>query len=246
MPFVSQEYLHIYYEVEGNGPPLVLLHGGFGSLQDWRDYGYVTELKQTHQLILIDCLGHGKSDKPHDATKYALKSRASHVTAVLDDQSINRAHLLGFSMGGWIGFGVARYSPTRLRSLIVLDHHPYPTDLTSLQEAAKSLRDWVPTLPDAKDSHKTRMMQNDPEAMVACHAARHQADISEVLSMMDVPCLIVAAGAGDNLERAKRSAEAIENSTFVSLDGLNHLDMLFQSHQVLPHVVDFLANMRQS
>ena len=54
MPQANNEGLSIYYEVEGTGPPLVLLHGSFGSLDDWRDFGYVDALKGRHRLILMD------------------------------------------------------------------------------------------------------------------------------------------------------------------------------------------------
>ena len=64
--FVENDGLQIHYEVEGQGPPLILLHWWTGSLEDWRLFGYVDALKDTYRLILIDARGHGQSDKPHD------------------------------------------------------------------------------------------------------------------------------------------------------------------------------------
>ncbi len=114
MPQANNDGLSIHYEVEGEGPPLVMHHGSFGSLDDWRDFGYSDALKDRHQLILMDSRGHGKSGKPHDPAMYGLASRASDVIAVLDDLGSRKADFMGYSMGGWIGFGLAKYGPQSL------------------------------------------------------------------------------------------------------------------------------------
>ena len=70
--------------------------------------------KADRQLILLDARGHGASDKPHDPAAYDLRLRVGDVTAVLDDLEIRRADYFGYSMGGWIGFGLAKHAPVRL------------------------------------------------------------------------------------------------------------------------------------
>jgi pimeloyl-ACP methyl ester carboxylesterase len=91
MPDATNDGVRIHYEREGNGPPLVLQHGFTGSLEGWRDSGYVDALKSAYELILIDARGHGRSDKPHDPAAYTLDKRAADVLAVLDDAGIERA-----------------------------------------------------------------------------------------------------------------------------------------------------------
>ena len=54
MPFADNNGVKIHYQVEGEGPPLVLQHGFSGSLQSWHDSGYVGTLKRDHRLILAD------------------------------------------------------------------------------------------------------------------------------------------------------------------------------------------------
>lgn len=100
MPFANNQGVRIHYEVEGKGPPLVLLHGLGGSLEMWYDSGYEKPLKNDYQLILIDVRGHGASDKQHDPKSYELELLVSDVVVVLDDLNINKAHFLGYSMGG--------------------------------------------------------------------------------------------------------------------------------------------------
>ena len=64
-------------------------------------------------------LGHGLSDKPTDAALYAQEARAGDAVAVIDDLGYDRAHLVGYSMGGWISVGVAKHYRERLSSLTI-------------------------------------------------------------------------------------------------------------------------------
>ena len=104
MPYADNQGVRIHYEVEGNGPPLVLQHGFTDSLQTWYDLGYVEALKAGHRLILIDARGHGASDKPHEPKAYRSERNAANVVAVLQELEIPHAHFFGYSMGGWIAF----------------------------------------------------------------------------------------------------------------------------------------------
>src|SRR4051812_17951565 len=102
MPYVTVGNLRNHYEVEGAGDPLVLLHGISDSLASWYDFGYVEALAPDYQLILVDLLGHGDSDKPHDPDAYRYEAHADHVIAVLDAVGVPATHLLGYSMGGFV------------------------------------------------------------------------------------------------------------------------------------------------
>ena len=66
MIFVDNKGVQISYKVEGEGTPLVLIHGGFGYKEMWEEMGVVESLKNQYKLISIDLRGHGLSDKPHD------------------------------------------------------------------------------------------------------------------------------------------------------------------------------------
>ena len=125
MPYAIHQSTRIHYQVEGEGPPLVLLHGFTGNLKRWYLHGYVDALKQNYQLILVDARGHGASDKPHDPAAYALPLRVGYVLAVLDAVNVDRPHFWGYSMGGWIGFGMATYAAQRVHALVIGGAHPY-------------------------------------------------------------------------------------------------------------------------
>ena len=114
MPYVDNSGVRIHYHVEGEGPPLVIQHGLTSSLENWYAYGYVEALKKDYRLILVDARGHGLSDKPHDPADYELGLRVKDILAVMDDVGVDKAHYLGYYMGGRIGFGLVKMRPVPL------------------------------------------------------------------------------------------------------------------------------------
>ena len=109
----------MHYHVEGEGTPLVLQHGLTSSILRWYSFGFVDALKNDYRLLIIDARGHGDSDKLYDTESYDRKAMASDVVAVLDAENIDKAHYMGYSMGGSIGFGIAE----SLCRPIPLPHH---------------------------------------------------------------------------------------------------------------------------
>jgi pimeloyl-ACP methyl ester carboxylesterase len=76
-------------------------------------------LADGNRVACIDSLGHGFSDKPSDAELYGQEQRAGDIVAVIDDLGYDRAHLVGYSMGGWLAVGVAKHHPRCLSSLVL-------------------------------------------------------------------------------------------------------------------------------
>ncbi len=86
---------------ETSGTPVVLLHGFTGSADMWLMNGVAAALRGRHRVLALDCRGHGLSDKPHDPMKYGLQM-ADDIVELLDHLGYERAHVHGFSLGGWI------------------------------------------------------------------------------------------------------------------------------------------------
>jgi pimeloyl-ACP methyl ester carboxylesterase len=124
VPFAGHQGVRIYYEVEGEGPPILLAHGLTGDTTFRRTYGYVEPLKDEFTVILFDARGHGKSAKPHEPAAYQLEQMAGDALAVRDALEIDRAHVWGYSMGGAIGLGLARDHADRVISLIAAGVDP--------------------------------------------------------------------------------------------------------------------------
>jgi len=248
MPYVTNQGVRIHYQVEGEGPPLVLQHGFAVSLEDWYDTGYVHALQHDYQLILIDARGHGASDKPHDPEAYALQWRAGDIVAVLDQLHIAKAHFFGYSMGGWIGFGLAQYAPERFHALIIGGSHPYARSMNyqrlALRKGIEQGREafaadlealYGPVTPQ----RKARALANDLEALLAM--AQDRPNLETVLPLMTMPCLLFAGEADPGYPAVKECSKQMPNVTFFSLPGLGHVEAMEHSELVLPHITKFLA-----
>jgi pimeloyl-ACP methyl ester carboxylesterase len=254
MPYANNHNVRIHYQVEGDGPPLVLQHGFTSSLQNWYAYGYVAALQQNYRLILIDARGHGQSDKPYDAQAYALQHRVEDVLTVLDALQVDNAHYLGYSMGGRIGFGIAKYHPERFFSLMIGGMHPYESPGASAEARIALLQQGMAAyVADSETQHgpmapdrKARLLANDPEALIASlRAPRGLTGIEQVLLDMTLPCLLYVGEADSYYPGAKEGVQSMPNARFVSFPGLNHTQTSQASHLVVPHVTQFLHEVIQ-
>ncbi len=253
MPKAKNGDINIYYEVEGEGPPLVLHHGLTGYADTWRDLGYVDELKNDYQLILMDARGHGKSDKPHDPEAYTMEHRVGDVTAVLDDLGIGSAHFFGYSYGGQIAFELAKLAPGRARSLIIggagaegrKPDDPDSLGLIQLLEAGPEaivagFEQAGPISPDMKAG----LRANDCEALIAI--CKYSApDLSDDLPEMTMPVLLFAGESDPFFPAVQEASKNLPKVTFFSLPGLDHMQAAFRSDLVLPHIKEFLGRTSQ-
>ena len=109
------------YESVGEGPPVVLVHGFAASrVQNWKDPGwYETLTGAGYRVIAMDCRGHGESDKPHDPARYSHDITSRDVVTVMAAAGVTRAHLMGYSMGGYIAVHVLMERPELLRRVVI-------------------------------------------------------------------------------------------------------------------------------
>jgi pimeloyl-ACP methyl ester carboxylesterase len=114
----------LHHERHGTGgPPVVVLHGLFGSGENWRTPGRRLG-EHGYDVVLADLPNHGRS--PH-AAAMDLTSMARDVAALLDALAWRDAHLVGHSLGGKVAMQLALDAPQRLRSLVVVDIAARPT-----------------------------------------------------------------------------------------------------------------------
>lgn len=117
--FKSSDGLRIYYRVEGTGEPVLLLHGFLvTSDANWHFPGIVRDLAPEYQVITFDHRGHGKSDKPESPDSYG-QIMVEDAVALLDHLGVERAHVVGYSMGGLIALKLASDHPERVRSALI-------------------------------------------------------------------------------------------------------------------------------
>ncbi len=109
----------IHYEIKGQGPPVILIHGLMASAKiNWDWPGITPLLTNRHQVIALDCRGHGFSDKPTADGQYGLKM-VDDVVRLMDHLKIKQADVVGYSMGGMITMKLMALHPERVRSGVV-------------------------------------------------------------------------------------------------------------------------------
>ena len=250
MPYVDNDGVRIHYHVEGEGPALVLQHGLTSSVLRWYEFGFVDALRADYRLLVIDARGHGDSDKPYDADAYDRKLMASDVVAVLDAEGVDRAHYMGYSMGGSIGFGIAESFSDRVHSLIIGGMHPYPLDAIGLSDRiarieSGGMEGYVADMEAGGDAisaeRKAQLLANDGEAIIgASLGLKNRPDLSHVLPSMTMPCLVYCGDADGLHVGAAECVKHMPNVVWVSLPGLDHSQAMERSELVLPHVTSFL------
>jgi pimeloyl-ACP methyl ester carboxylesterase len=106
------------YWMEGEGSPVVLIHGISNSSEDW--LLNIQALAAEHRVYALDLIGHGKTDKPLSAS-YQFNDFAKFIIDFMDCLGISRADLIGHSLGGAVSLVIAEMYPDRVRRLILVD-----------------------------------------------------------------------------------------------------------------------------
>jgi pimeloyl-ACP methyl ester carboxylesterase len=115
-PYFDSNGVKIHYVVQGkeDGEPVLLIHGFTLDIEtQWAPV--LQALAKDYKVVAMDCRGHGGSDKPHDPKKYGLEM-ARDAVRLLDHLKIDKAHVVGYSMGGSIALQVAARFPERVRT----------------------------------------------------------------------------------------------------------------------------------
>ncbi|MEA5114066.1 MAG: alpha/beta fold hydrolase [Geobacteraceae bacterium] len=111
--------MQLNYESRGSGHPLIILHGLFGSLDNWRTMS--RKLSDRYRVITVDLRNHGGS--PHSA-EFSCALMAEDIMEFMHSHSIGSAHLLGHSMGGKVAMQLAVQQPEHVNKLVVVDIAP--------------------------------------------------------------------------------------------------------------------------
>lgn len=146
--FIDSIGIRLRYVEQGHGPAIVLMHGYTGTAdRHFIANGVFANLAKDHRVIAIDLRGHGKSGKPVTASEYG-QQMALDVVRVLDHLKIQRAHVLGYSLGAMIAGRLATLHPERLISVAYIASLPLRTTDTYMEKfAAASVEELESDLP---------------------------------------------------------------------------------------------------
>ena len=113
----------LHHQIQGDGAPLMILHGLFGSSDNWRSIA--SQLSQERQVISVDLPNHGQS--PH-TDNVAYQDMADDVAVLIQELGLKNVDMLGHSIGGKVAMTIATSYPDKIKSLIIVDMAPksYP------------------------------------------------------------------------------------------------------------------------
>jgi len=247
-----------YYEIHGSGEPLLLLHGGLGSIDMFRS-SLLPALAKTRQVIAVDLQGHGRTtlgDRPID-----LVDIGNDLAVVLDKLGFKQVDVAGYSFGGGAGLRLAIQHPTVVRRLAVISapfaQNGFFPEMLPQQAAvgaamAEQMKDtpmyksYVAVAPNPKDF--PRLLDRMGELM------RRPSDWSEDVKKLSIPVMLVYGDAdmirpehivqfyqllGGGLKDAGWQREHMSRPRLAILPDVTHYDM-FLSPALAPTILPFL------
>jgi len=240
--------LHLYYETYGSGAPLVLLHGGMLTI-DLNFASLIPTLAQTHTVIGVEMQGHGRTANIDREITYA--NLATDIVALLDHLGIERAAVLGHSMGGGVALELAVNHPDRVSAIVPISAsvskdgmHPDLLDPSTFETSSI-----MPTAQDFADFKGAyERLSPHPEQFDAFLMSLSGMDsdfagwTDEQLAGISCPVLIVQ---GDNdfttVPHAGVMLAKIPNSTLAVIPATTHMQVTRRDTILLPMLEQFFA-----
>ena len=254
----------------GAGLPLLLLHGFTGSHATWLPF---LDRWGGVRKIAVDLLGHGSSECPHDRTRYDIDHTVRALLTVLEAKQIERAVVLGYSMGGRIALRLALAAPERIRALILESTSPGITDASSRQariEADEALADQIEresverfvgyweALPlwasqarlsqSTRDRLRAQRLRNTPQGLANSLrgvGAGRMLPVHDQLSKLSTPALLIAGTLDTRYcDEARAMAAKFPTAMLTIVNDAGHAVHLEQPEAFRETVAMFLAPLR--
>ncbi len=238
---VAHDGARIWWADYGDGPPVILLHGGLGHSGN---FGHqVPALAASgHRVIVVDSRGHGRSTR--DERPYSYDLMAADLAAVMDHLGIDRAPLVGWSDGACIALALARQAPERVAGVFFFGCNVDPTGTLDLDFSNPLLgrcigrhRQDYAALSSTPDDFEA--FSKAVGAMQASQPNYSAADLAEIT----VSVRIVQAEHDEFIkaEHARYLAETIPDATFQMLPGVSHFAPMQRPALFNAAVLDFLS-----
>jgi len=241
--FFDSDGVKIHFVEKGDGEPVVLIHGFAASYQmNWGLPGIIDQLAKNYHVIALDNRGHGKSGKPHNVEQYGVHM-VEDVVRLLDHLELKKAHIVGYSMGGFITTKLITSHPNRVTSAVIGAagwNEETESRLTLLDEIGESLEAGngitplmkaltpkgqpAPTEAALKVSNQMLMTMNDPLALAAAiRGMRGMIVAREQLEANRIPVTAVVGAIDPLREGVDEMATVMSNLKLVLIDGADHM-----------------------
>jgi pimeloyl-ACP methyl ester carboxylesterase len=246
--------IKVYYEVYGEGKPLILLHGAFYTIAlNWGEL--IPELSKTRKVIAIEMQGHGHT--PFSDRKLSITTLANDVKGVMDYLKIDSADVAGFSMGGSVAYQFAVQNPKRLRKLVIISS-TYKTS------------GWLPVVNGGLKDLKPELFDNTPIKAaydaVAPDKAKWTNFLKQMFAFAEVPFdvgdsniakitapVLIIAGDNDGLDKIElmktykllgggvaADLSPMPKSQLAIVPSQGHVSLMMQTKTILGYLDDFL------
>ena len=241
--FFDSAGVRIRYIDQGQGSPVVFIHGYTGTLdRHFVNNGVAAALMKDHRVIALDARGHGKSGKPVDPKAYGPEM-GRDVIRLLDHLKIPRAHIVGFSMGAIIAGHLVTTNPERFITATFVAHHPVHSWTASDDaEAEASARDlesdtpfrslilgiWPKNAPPPSEEEVRKLSQNliaadDVKALAAYNRGRRALVVMPAqLAAVRVPALAIIGTADPSVDGVRNLPTVMPGVKVVVIDGAEH------------------------
>ena len=256
MPLAHNGPVPLYYEVEGDGPAVLLHTGNGGDLRIWREAGYLPGLAG-FKVVLMDQRGRGRSGRPDTIAEHRIETYADDVAAVLDAAGAERAGFWGYSNGVLVGVAFGAAHPRRLQALVGTggldptnrDERIWPADRDAEVERIAHRGGVVPEMEECMRVEHDRfppaveqnIREGDPRMLAlalvawrAWHGPRND------FASFPSPALMITGEKEDTEGRTERSMSEFPDGRVVRLPGVGHLGSFYRSDLALPVAVPFL------
>ncbi len=250
--------VRISYSVEGAGEPVVLVHGFSvnGALQ-WTVPGITKALARDHMVIVMDCRGHGLSGKPHDPGKYGVEM-VEDIVRLLDHLKIPKAHVVGYSMGGFIALKLAALHPDRVLTVTTggagwsaKTNTGFLDDLIVALEQGKGISPLLialtpkgqpkPTEEQLRGANQMVTLFNDSKALAALLRGRKGGELTEAeLKGIRVPVLAIVGEVDPLRDGVDAMQGRVPDLKTVVVPGADHMNA-FAQPGFIRALRDFLA-----
>lgn len=251
------------YSVTGEGPALFMVHGIGSRRVTW---ARLTEhLSSDFQCISYDLRGHGESPVP--PTPYTLDDLVADLEALRQHLGIERAHIIGHSLGGMIGPAYARAFPDRVLSLGLLSTAACRTseDRAKLMAVVTAMEqkgvapvldtlverwytdDFIARRPDAIEARKRQVIDTPVDVFLSVFYIYAETEMAPWLHEVTPPALVLTGelDGGCNPRLNRQIADTLPRAELVILDGLKHSILVEAPDRVGPPVREFLMRNRQ-
>lgn len=230
MPSFDSDGIEISYDVEGEGPPILLIHGFASNRRvNWADTGWVSHLKRAgHTVISVDNRGHGESAKLYDPADYGSPVMADDAARLLDHLDIGVCDVMGYSMGARISAFLCLNHGSRVRAAVFAGlGENMIKGVGGAEPIARALE--APSLEDVTEGVPrafrifAESTSSDLKALAACMRSSRQKITAEALSGLAHPVLVAVGTSDDIAGPPEPLADVIPNGEALAIPGRDHM-----------------------